>query len=491
MKIQSRLFILFFAWCGCISAQTKIDTIGLNRLNGGLKALSLDADLVHANWGFCLMDPKTGKVVTEYQSQRSLNPASSMKVVTTITSINVLGPDYKYSTYIEYDGTIGKDSTLNGNLYIRGTGDPTLGSGRIDSLLTYDSLAENWAFAIKKKGINHITGNIIADADYFEDYATPGSWNWDDIGQYYGAGPYGLNYNENAYTLYYSTTKSTARIDSIIPPIEGMTVWSDVTVGGTGDEAYIYGAPDNYYRYVTGTIPANRKGYTVDGSMPDPPLFLALQLKSAMEELGIKIDKQATTVYAMQRAKLPVNNTRTALLKFVSPPLSEIIYHTNQKSINLYAETLLKTLGAEELSDGSRSSGIKVVRTFWGDKGIDMTGFNMDDGSGLSRMDVLTTQQMCSFLNYEMKQPTFGVFKKSLPIAGQTGTLKTMADGTTAEGKVFAKSGSMYKVRSYSGYVTTKSGELLTFCVMVNNYTCSTAEIKSKLEKMMVWMVGL
>ncbi len=489
---QRVIYILIFLCIGfSLDAQTKTDSTGLNRLNGGLKALSLDADLKHAGWSFCLMDPKNGKIITEYQSERSLNPASCMKVVTTLSALHILGENYTYTTAIQYDGNISSDSILNGNLYIRGSGDPTLGSTKMDSVLPYDSLLMQWAAMIHAKGIKKITGNIIADASAFENYATPGSWNWDDIGQYYGAGPFGLNINENAYSLYYTTTASIARIDSIVPEIEGMTVFNDVKVGGTGDEAYIYGAPDNYYRYVTGTIPANRKAYTVDGSMPDPPMFLALALKQALIKNGVEVNQQATTVYAMERANMKINKDRKLLFNYTSPPLSEIIFRTNQESINLYAEALIKTMGLEKLGTGSREAGLKVVKSFWLSKNIDLEGFNMDDGSGLSRMDIVTTKQMCQLLSYAAQQPGFATFKRSLPISGQTGTLKTITDGTSAAGKIFAKSGSMYKVRCYSGYVKTKSGELLAFSVLTNNYTCGTAAIKSKLEKLMIWMAGL
>ncbi|MBK8343543.1 MAG: D-alanyl-D-alanine carboxypeptidase/D-alanyl-D-alanine-endopeptidase [Bacteroidetes bacterium] len=489
--MKNTLAILLVVISLSVVAQTKIDSIGINKLNGGIKALEADADLIHANWGFCIMDPKTGKILASHEPEKSLMPASSQKVITTIAGINLLGADYRYKTYLEYDGVIGKDSVLTGNLYLRGTGDPTLGSARLDSALRFDSLMTIWAGIIKSKGINKITGKIISDASYFEDYATPGSWNWDDIGQYYGAGPYGLNVFENTYTVYFSSTASKCRIDSIYPVIDGMTVWNDVTVGGGGDEAYIYGAPDNYYRYVTGTIPANRKAFTVDGSMPDPPLFLALELKKALLKNNIKVEQPVTTVYAMGRENIAVNKERKILYTHYSPALSDIIYHTNQKSINLYAEAILKTIGRTQLNDGSRESGTKAVNTFYANKGINLDGMNVEDGSGLSRMNVFTTNQMCSILMMEMKQATFADFKTSLPIAGKTGTLKTIGDGTAAAGKVFAKSGSMYKVRSYSGYVQTKSGELLSFCIVVNNYTCGTAEIKAKLEKMMILMAGL
>ncbi len=414
-----------------------------------------------------------------------------MKVVTTISALNLLGANYKYKTFIQYDGTISSDSVLNGNLYIKGTGDPSLGSDRIDSTMRFDSLVEVWALKIKKAGINKITGNIIADADAFEDYAVPGSWNWDDIGQYYGAGPYGLNVYENKYTLYYSSTKTSAKVDSIFPAIEGLHVMNDVNVGGSSDEAFIYGAPDNYSRYVVGTIPANRKQYTVDGSMPDPPLFLATELRNALEEIGVDVSLQPTTAYAMRRANLKINTERINLFEYNSPPLSEIIFHTNQKSINLYAEALLKTIGKEQLKDGSAKAGSRAVEAYLLGLGFNLSGFNQEDGSGLSRLDFITPKQMCNLLRIESNRSDFGIFKESLPVAGRSGTLKTIADNTVAEGKVFAKSGSMYKVRSYSGYVTTKSGELLTFCVIVNNYTCSSVEIREKLEKLMVWMVGL
>jgi len=489
--MKNKILIIFIFFAGICTAQTKIDSIGINKLNGGLIALRADADLLHANWGFCIMDPKTGKVITAHESEKSLVPASSMKLITTIAGINLIGPDYKYKTLIQYDGVISKDSVLSGNLYVKGSGDPTLGSDRIDGNLKYDSLLATWATIVKQKGINKINGKIIADASAFEDYATPGSWNWDDIGQYYGAGPYGLNINENTYTIYYSSTGSISRIDSIVPAIDGLTVFNDVKVGGTGDAAFIYGAPDNYYRYVNGTIPTNRKRYPVDGSMPDPPIFLALEFKKALVEKGVEVMQQATTVYAMQREKIKINVERKLLYTHESAPLSEIIYHTNQKSNNLYAEAILKTLGKVQVSNGSREAGTRVVNNFYKNKGIDIVGMVAEDGSGLSRMNVFTTKQMCTILNMEMQQASFELFKNSLPIAGKTGTLKTMAVNTPAQGKVFAKSGSMSKVRSYSGYVQTKNGELLSFCVIINNYTCGSAEIKSKLEKLMILMAGL
>ncbi|MBC8046273.1 MAG: D-alanyl-D-alanine carboxypeptidase/D-alanyl-D-alanine-endopeptidase [Fimbriimonadaceae bacterium] len=267
------------------SAQTKTTTSPSDKLNNYISSLKNDDDLTAANWGFCLMDPATGAILAEYNKEKSLMPASGMKAITTLSALNILGADYKYTTTLEYDSTI-TSGILNGNLYIKGSGDPTLGSNRIKGNQRFDTLVNDWAVKLKNLGITIIKGNIIADANAFEDYSTPGSWNWDDIGQYYGAGPYGLNVYENAYTIYFSSTKTTSRVDSVFPAIEGLTVYNDTRVGA-GSDAFIYGAPDSYYRYVVGGIPAGRKEYTVRGSMPDPPLFLATELKKALEKNGI------------------------------------------------------------------------------------------------------------------------------------------------------------------------------------------------------------
>jgi len=472
-------------------AQIKLDTTGLNKLKGSLKAMANDDALKHANWGFCLMDPSTNTTLAEYNSEKSLTPASSMKVLTTVAALNLLGSDHRFETFIESDVIPGSDSILHGNIYIRGTGDPTLGALRIDSAFTPDSLLNVWTLALRKKGIAQINGNIIADASYFEDYTTVGSWNWDDIGQYYGAGASGLNFMENAYTIYYSSNKTTAHIDSVLPVIDGLTIWNDVKVAGSGDEAYIYGAPDNYYRYVTGTIPANRKAYPVDGSMPDPPLHLALTFKQTLIDNGIPVSGNAETIYAMKRAGIEINTNRKLLYTHRSVPVSEIVKHTNLKSNNLYAECLLKAIGKKQLGEGSRAAGARSIEGWYALKGLGTTGLHVEDGSGLSRLNYFTPSFMCALLSMEMKQSSYADFQNSLPVAGRTGTLKTFADNTIAEGKVFAKSGSMYKVRSYSGYVRTKSGTYLPFCVIVNNYSCGSTEIKSILEKLMVYMAGI
>lgn len=488
MQLRTIAIVLFITIYNSLAAQTKTALTTTDKLTNYVNTLNADDDLKNASWGFCLMDPSNGSILAEHEKQLSLVPASGMKAITTLSALSILGENYTYITTLEYDSII-TDGILHGNLYITGSGDPSLGSNRISGDKNFDALVDDWAKQIKAKGITAIEGKIIADASAFENYSTPGSWNWDDIGQYYGAGPYGLNVFENTYTLFFSSTNSKSNIDSMYPSIEGLTVFNDTKVGG-GD-AFIFGAPDSYYRYVVGGVPAGRKQFTVKGSMPDPPLFLATELKAALENNGVAVKQQATTMYAIHRSGIKLKQKKTVLLKHSSAPMSEIIHQTNEHSINLYAEALLKTIGKYQLNDGSTSSGVKVVRSYWTERGLNLKGFNMEDGSGLSRLNVITTLQMCSFLKYTYSNQNFEVFKNSLAIAGKTGTLENVCNGTIAEGNIFAKSGSMSKVRSYSGYVKTLSGKTYCFSVIMNNYTCGSAEIRQKLEKLMVLMAGL
>ena len=482
------ILIIFYS----VSSYSQVNTelVSVDRLNKYLTALQNDPALLNANWSFCLTDPETHNIITSYEKNRSLIPASGMKAITTLSALAILGENYHYKTSLEYDSLISNGIIL-GNLYITGSGDPSLGSNRSQGFHRFDTLMNDWALILKKKGIKKISGKIISDASAFEEYSIPGSWNWDDIGQYYGAGPYGLNIYENTFTIYYSSGKTKSKVDSIYPDIEGLTIYNDVKVAGSGDDAYIFGAPDNYFRYVTGTIPANRKQFTVDGSMPDPPLFLAVELKKALIKNGIEVVGNATTNFAMNRIGLKMKGNRKPLYEHLSPPLSEIIHQTDLHSINLYAEALLKTLGKEQLNDGSTSSGIKVIRNYWTEKGLNLTGLIMEDGSGLSRLNVIPTSLMCQFLSEAYQMKNFETYKNSMAIAGEAGTLKSIGKGTSAQGKIFAKSGSMSKVRSYSGYVKSQSGKLYCFSIIMNNYTCSSSEIKQKLETLMIRMAEL
>lgn len=478
--------VILFSYPGF--GQKSTNTI--RAIDNYLVGLKQDGDLVNASWGFCLLDPENGTVLSSHEMERSLVPASGVKAITTLAALQMLKPDYRYQTKIEYDGEL-TDGVLKGNIYITGSGDPTLGSNRIAGYNRYDTLFSQWAEIIKNFGIKQIDGSIIGDASAFDNVTIPGSWNWDDISQYYGAGVSGLNVYENTYTLFYSSTKSSTRIDSVYPVMDGLTFSNEVKAAGSGNNAYIFGGPDSYLRTITGTIPAGVKAYKVEGAMPNPELFAAGELQKALLKSGVRIAQKTTTYAQLQKTDTFSKTKRNTIHVHTSASLSEIIKETNSKSINLYAEALLKTIGKEKFQTGTNTASIKAVRDFWISNGFSLKGFNMEDGSGLSRLNTMTAYQMASFMMYGYKQPYFETYKSSMSVAGVSGTLKNIGSGTAAQNKIFAKSGSMQKVRSYTGYVQGMSGKIYAFSIMVNNYTCSSAEIKSKIEKLMILMAGL
>jgi D-alanyl-D-alanine carboxypeptidase/D-alanyl-D-alanine-endopeptidase (penicillin-binding protein 4) len=209
---------------------------------------------------------------------------------------------------------------------------------------------------------------------------------------------------------------------------------------------------------------------------------------------SVAVSGRATTLRHMSMEGKPAPAERTAVYTHLSPPLKDIIYWLNKKSINLYAEHLVKMIGYTLLKDGSNESGTKAITEFWQGKGVPVDGLHMNDGSGLSRYNGITPNQLANMLRMNLLEPWFQDFFNSLPVAGLStdpGSLKNMCKGTAAEGKVWAKSGYISRVRTYTGYVETKSGRRLCFAMMANNYTCTNAVCKDFLEGLMVKMAEI
>ncbi len=463
-----------------------------SKLQAQIVNLQKDTDLTHASWSVCVLDVKKDSILAEYNSRLSLVPASTHKILTTSTALALLGWDFKYETRLEYDGKLDSAAgILHGNIYIKGSGDPTLESETFKKKSDTIPLTDQWAKIISTKGIKKIEGAIIADASIFEDETIPSTWIWGDMGNYYGAGASGLNFKDNKFSLYYRSGPKkgdTTWIKKITPEIPNMKVASYVRTGAYLDNAFIYGAPYETLRYVKGTIPANKTNYEVEGSVPDPSLFCAQSLDSSLRKLGAVIDKPATSIRIL---KANAGNFKTEKRKRLyvqtSHTLDKIVYQTNIQSNNLFAETLLKTIAWNKTKFGEDQTGIDIVTNYWKSKGVDLKGFYMADGCGLSRFNAITTKQLSEILRViTLDSLLFKKFYESLPVAGKSGSLGKLCKGTIAENNLHAKSGYMTRVRSYAGYVTTKKGNLLSFAIIVNNYDCSPGEMKDKLEKLMI-----
>jgi D-alanyl-D-alanine carboxypeptidase/D-alanyl-D-alanine-endopeptidase (penicillin-binding protein 4) len=454
-----------------------------------IEALKKDPALKGASWSVCVMNAKKDSVVYEYNSHLSLVPASTMKIMTTGAALSILGPSFMFETKLQHDGILDTATgTLKGNIYILGGGDPTLESeyfrDKKDSLTT----VEKWSLLLREKGIKKIDGAIIADASIFEDNLTPSQWIWADMGNYFGAGACGLSYHDNKYIAYFKSgaagTKTTLK--AVQPQIEDLELVNYVTAGGNDDNAFIYGSQYSNYRVAQGTIPANKSNYEVEGSIPDPSLLCARALQKALENIDIKTTGKATTVRILKEKQEFKDSPRQQLHVHYSPSLEKIVYWTNMKSLNLYAEHLLKYIAYKKTGFGGNSQGTEQIIAFWKNKGVDISGYFMNDGSGLSRSNAISTKTQAQALKVLAGEKFFNSFYNSLPVAGRSGSLGGLCEGTCAENNLRAKSGYITRARSYAGFVKDKKSQMLCFSVIANNYQCSPGEMKKKLERILI-----
>jgi D-alanyl-D-alanine carboxypeptidase/D-alanyl-D-alanine-endopeptidase (penicillin-binding protein 4) len=464
------------------------------QLEAAIRQVDQDAGMRSAGWSITVMDAATGRIITQHNSTRSLATASTMKVLTTATALALLGPDFTFETRLEYDGEL-TNGILSGNLYIRGGGDPSLGSERLGEAYSLDNLMIRWTKAVKAAGILEVRGRVVADDRACSTQLVPDGWNWEDIGNYYGAGAGAINVNENAYRL---DLRPGARVGSATevlrtdPVMEDMVFVNELTTGapGSGDNAYIYGAPYTAVRYLRGTIPAGVSSFSIKGSMADPALYAARRLTEELILCGIKVSGapvSGRTEQMMGRSLTP--GFRKTIDRYYSPPLRDLVYHTNLRSINLYAEALALQIAAHQGKTASTAQGAAAIEAYWKTQGVDTEGMSIQDGSGLTPSNAVTTLQMASILCRIRQAGYYEDFRNSLPVAGQTGTLKGIGAGTLAEGRIRAKSGTIEGVRAYAGYAELPDGRVLAFSMTAQHFSCTSRYVASLMETLMVRIV--
>ncbi len=465
------------------TASTTTDT--LNSLEKAIKNFYSDASLKNASISFNVVNTADNSVIASYNPNQSLVPASTMKLVTTATALEVLGGGYTFSTTIQYSGTIDSNCVLHGDVFVKGGGDPALGSKYFTD--HYEGFLDKWALELRNAGIDSVTGRVIADAEIFSWDMVPSTWSWGDIGNHYGAGPSGLTIYDNVCVLHFqsgATAGDSTYISCVNPYVPGLEFYNEVeSSNGSGDDAYIFGAPYETDRYVKGKIPKGKDDFEVKGTIPDPAYLTAFEFYTSLYKWGVSCGGGVTTVRDLKLDNKYREEIRTDVYSTTSPSVSSIVYWVNLISMNLFAEHLINTIGLKKYGTGSVDAGTSSTTEYWKKKGVDMTGFYMNDGCGLSRFNAISAKHFTDIL-YKMKSNS--TFEKSLPVAGKSGTLSHLCKGTTAQGNVKAKSGTMTRVKSYAGYATSKSDKKLAFSIIVNNHNCTTRELEKKLEKIMV-----
>jgi len=469
----SIIYICFFAlWATFSTAQNSI-----NSIQQKISGWQTSPGLTNASICVAVSDIQTSEKLFESKPQLSLVPASIMKVITTATALEVFGPDFRFLTTLSYSGIIRND-TLFGDLQIIGGGDPTLGSEYFPETKTFQ---EKWLSVLQNKKIKVITGNLILDATIYESNTIPNTWVWEDIGNYFGAGASGISVYDNLYEIHLksgSVSGKPTQIVQVVPEVPNLELTNEVLSSDSNrDEAYVFGSPMENRRVIRGTIPKNQSDFVVKASIPDPSALLAVEFRKKLITSGISLSG------GTKFEKVKFESTQLVVIQ--SPTLREIIKVTNYESVNLFAEHFLKHLAFQKTGLGTTEDGCKFVTQFWKEKGLDMTGFFMNDGSGLSRFNAITANQMGSILNYMRNKSAYPAdFIQSLATVGN-GTLTVFSSDNFPNQCLRAKSGSMTRVRCYAGYLTTLSGRQLSFAIMLNNFSCSQKEATLKIEELL------
>lgn len=418
------------------------------KLDEATKNLMNSSGAISSNLSFYVSD-ENGNFIYEYQGNKGLSTASTQKIFTAGAALEALGKNYTYKTTSSYSGSI-SGGNLNGNLFISSTGDPTLGSWRYEAYKP-EVFKQKLIDAIKKSGIKKISGDLVIDDSYFDHQTIPGGWPWNDLGNYYGAGVWGINWRENQFDININGNE----FKSFSYPLEGVNWLNDLKVGGSSDQSLIFTAPHSDVALINGTLPA--KTVTVSGSVPNPPLQLGAEVKQWLKDSGIDFSGKVVTnsqleIEGKKALQAPKNNI---ILTYESPTLDKIIYWFLRKSINFYGETLIKTLGKEKKGDPSFKSGVAYLKEFWKSKGINPNMINFADGSGLSPQNYVAAKAEVQALLYARKQPWFESYYEGFP---------------THDNGMKMKSGTMSDTKSYAGYHTSKDGKKYVFSIIINNY---------------------
>lgn len=444
-----------------------------------------------ASFSLIVRDVQEGKTVYSYDMDRLQSPASVLKTVATATALEILGEDYRYPTTLEYDGTL-KDGTLQGNLYIKGSGDPSLGSSHFAP--EQNKFLATWIAALQKAGIRHITGSVISDESIFDTEGASIKWLREDMGNYYAPGSYGLSVFDNMYKLSLQTGAAGTRpalkgTEPDIPFIRFKNYLKAAPV--SSDSAYIIGAPLDDVRYLYGVLPANREAYVLKGDIPDPALYLARFLTTQLQQKGIRVDGAPSCYRIEAEENQWKKGERQEIVTTYSPTLREIASVCNHVSHNLYADALLKTVGLqykprrnEVVSSFGR--GVRVVKEYWEKKGLNVFPLRMNDGSGLAPADKVSAGFMGELLVYMATESAVSdAFIASLPQAGVEGSVRNFLKGSKLQGKARLKSGGITGVRSYAGYIT-KDGKTYAVAVFSNNYSCPMSQMTRLLEQLLL-----
>lgn len=435
-----------------------------------------------ANMSVLVQNLNTGEVIDSYRPDHVVPPASVMKLLTTAAALEMLGPNYRFATTLEYSAPI-EDGVLQGDLYIHGTCDPSLGwKGQIGFLT-------KWVNAVKAAGIKKIDGAVVADMTLLDGDAQNPGWLCEDAGNYYAPGIFSLNYYGNTMNILLQSGEpgSVATVLSTDPKVEDVYFINRIRCGNIKhDGAYVHGMPYSRERYLSGAVPSNLGTFGLKGDLPNPGLLLARHFTSKLREAGVKVTRDAT----YEADYNPLTPPRQVLYTHRSITLAEIIKETNINSNNLYAESLFRYLGTRYSLPGTINNSQNLLRDYWRRRSVSIQNAIIKDGCGLAPQDAVSAKTFVQLLTIMSKSKHKDAWMASLPVSGQTGTLKTLCPDTPLAGRIHAKSGTIAGTKNFAGYIDMPNGETWVFAILINSAPGKAKGIQNIIQQYLLDVCG-
>lgn len=463
-------------------------------------------DVIRGYWGLIVEDAETGEVLFSQNGDRYFAPASNAKIFTTAMAIASLGTEYRFHTTLETRGSVTPDGVLSGDLILVGRGDPNLSNRQMPYAEKTqrdgppEKMLAELADALVARGVKQISGNIVGDDSYFAGGRYPSGWSIDDMLWSYGAPVSALEINDG--TLFVDIgpgAQAGAPAAYTVEPWAGdlMQIHNFAVTGARGSEPQLEfdREPGSDELFISGSVPEDAQMHSSGVAIGHPAEYAAALLKQLLESRGVKIYGKAVAKHAEQLAAPnaiaapPVSAAPTVLAEHISLPLADSIRVVNKVSQNLHAEMLLRDSAREKTGDPSAAAALKFAEDFRASIGISKDDAVLTDACGLSRSDLVTPESVAKVLRWVSALPWAQVYRDSLPVAGEDGTLSDRMQNTAAAGRVFAKTGTLGHVNSLSGYATTKRGQNLVFSFFGNNHTMKSKPAEDVLDALAIAMV--
>ncbi len=492
------LLILLLSALGAAAQEKGLqekDGIAAARFAARVENLLGAAPLAKGEWGLLVVDAESGATLYQKNADDYFQPASNMKLLTTALALDTLGPDYRFRTTVETNGTLAQDGKLSGDLILVGRGDPNLSNRKFpyENKEEFEGPPERvlaeLADAVAARGVKEITGDVVGDDSYFPRERYPDGWEIDDMVWEYGAAVSAIVVNDNTVTV--TLTPGEKAGDEVTATVEPFTkefsVRNEVTTIGPKEKAdlRVTREPGGATMVVSGVMPAKSDPRKLVLAIQEPALQAANLLAQLLKDRGIKIDE------AVRAAHDPDLNeaARTGLAEHQSIPLKDSVKLVNKISQNLHTEVLLRTSARQQGRWATPEDLQKFPAAFYAKAGIADGDVIQTDGSGLSRHDLVTPRAFVAVLEYAEKQAWFPAYLASLPLAGEDGTLNERMKAPPLAGKIQAKTGSVTHVRTLSGYAETPGGRKLIFSFLSNNQGGKNHEVHEAIDGLCLAMV--